>query len=406
MSRIAIQELSAVFVEKFNMSKAEAQRFVTTFFSLIQEGLERDNLVKINGLGTFKVINVDERESVNVNTGERVVIEGHQKISFQPDALMKEMVNKPFSGFETVVINDGVVFEEISDVPAETEDVDEEEHEEEFMAEVEQPETVNPKIDTEASDAPLLDFGEETTIEPNEPTVPTIEEEPVNADEPKIEEHPEDADNDEEEDKEEEKGNNTASSHEMSKLQIMLDEPENIKPRIGWPLWAAAIVACLVSFGIGYWLGTQKTQLKVEDAIVAENTVDQPDNDSIAKTAADSMTAQNTAKSQKPAEELPKPAAAEEKKSDEQPVLDKYEAMDSRIRTGAYRIVGTETTVKARPGMTIKKIARVYIGEELACYIAAYNDMKENDTLAAGQEIKIPKLEWKKKKSKTKENKQ
>lgn len=382
MSRISIQELSAVFVEKYSMSRAEAQRFVTTFFSLIQTGLERDNLVKINGLGTFKLIGVDDRESVNVNTGERVVIEGHQKIGFQPDSLIKEMVNKPFSGFETVVVNEGVVFDEISGVP---DDGDDDEPEEGFMEEVEdEPEAPEVPETPEAPEAP------EAPEEPEAPEAPKEHEE-----QPKP---------------------------EMSRLQVMPEETEYMEERRKWPLWAAAIVACIVSFGIGYWLGTQQTQLEVEDAIVAENTVVNMESDTIAKAVADKKAekpAQETAKPQKPAEEAAKHAAAEEKKPEEaakpaaadekKPAqaagLDKYEAMDARIRTGAYRIVGTQTTVKVRPGMTIKKIARQQIGEELACYIAAYNDMKENDSLTVGQEIKIPKLEWKKK-SKAKDNKQ
>ena len=89
------------------------------FFDIISSELKNGNQVKIKGLGTFKVQAVKPRESVNVNTGERVLIEGHDKISFTPDTVMKELVNKPFSQFETVVINDGVDTEELERIPAE-----------------------------------------------------------------------------------------------------------------------------------------------------------------------------------------------------------------------------------------------------------------------------------------------
>lgn len=110
MERISIQELAAVLVTKSGLKKKEAERFATVMFDVVKEGLSADRQVKIKGLGTFKVIDIDSRESVDVNTGERMVIEGHDKITFTPDATMKELVNKPFSQFETVVLADGVDF--------------------------------------------------------------------------------------------------------------------------------------------------------------------------------------------------------------------------------------------------------------------------------------------------------
>ena len=112
MAKLTIQDLADVLVEKNDLSKQTAKAFVTAIFDIVQMGIRRDRLVKIKGLGTFKVVDVDARESVNVNTGERVLIDGHSKISFTPDATMKELVNKPFSGFETVVLNEGVEFDD------------------------------------------------------------------------------------------------------------------------------------------------------------------------------------------------------------------------------------------------------------------------------------------------------
>ena len=119
MAKTAIQLITSALAKQHNLSAADAAAFVDAFFDIISSELKNGNQVKIKGLGTFKVQAVKPRESVNVNTGERVLIEGHDKISFTPDTVMKELVNKPFSQFETVVINDGVDTEELERIPAE-----------------------------------------------------------------------------------------------------------------------------------------------------------------------------------------------------------------------------------------------------------------------------------------------
>jgi DNA-binding protein HU len=119
MAKTAIQQIISALAKQYNLSAAEAAAFVDAFFDIVSSELKNGNQVKIKGLGTFKVQAVKPRESVNVNTGERVLIEGHDKVSFTPDAVMKELVNKPFSQFETVVINDGVDTEELERVPVE-----------------------------------------------------------------------------------------------------------------------------------------------------------------------------------------------------------------------------------------------------------------------------------------------
>lgn len=119
MAKSAIQLITSALAKQHNLSADDAAAFVDAFFDIISFELKNGNQVKIKGLGTFKVQAVKPRESVNVNTGERVLIEGHDKISFTPDTVMKELVNKPFSQFETVVINDGVDTEELERVPSE-----------------------------------------------------------------------------------------------------------------------------------------------------------------------------------------------------------------------------------------------------------------------------------------------
>ena len=117
MAKIYIQDLAPYLAEKGGMSTKDAELFVQSMFDIIQETLHREGHVKVKGLGTFKIIAVEPRESVNIHTGERVLIEGHNKITFVPDGVMKEQVNKPFSLFETVILNEGVEFNDtISEV--------------------------------------------------------------------------------------------------------------------------------------------------------------------------------------------------------------------------------------------------------------------------------------------------
>lgn len=113
MAKTALQIIADTVAKKHKITVKDAEKFVSAMFDVMNEGLKTDKLVKVKGLGTFKVQAVKPRESVNVNTGERVLIEGHDKVSFTPDATMKELVNKPFAQFETVVLNDGVDFTDI-----------------------------------------------------------------------------------------------------------------------------------------------------------------------------------------------------------------------------------------------------------------------------------------------------
>ena len=110
--RINQQTLIDLLIEKNGLDRKMSEKFVKEFFALIEESLEKNKLVKIKGLGTFKLVDVDSRESVNINTGERFVIEGYSKISFVPDSSIRDIINKPFAHFETVPLNEGVVIED------------------------------------------------------------------------------------------------------------------------------------------------------------------------------------------------------------------------------------------------------------------------------------------------------
>ena len=137
--RLTIQDLTDLLAAKHSMTKKDAEAFVKEFFLLIEQALESENTVKIKGLGTFKLINVDSRESVNVNTGERFQIKGHTKVSFSPDANLRDTINKPFAHFETVVLNENTVLE---DTPIE--ETEEEESGEEVIP-TDIPESIEPQ---------------------------------------------------------------------------------------------------------------------------------------------------------------------------------------------------------------------------------------------------------------------
>ena len=190
-------------VEKHSLPAVEAEHFVNEIISILNEGLRQDRLVKVKGLGTFKVIDVKERASVDVNTGERIVIEGRSKISFTPDSVMKDLVNKPFSQFETVVLNEGVTFDDIeeSDTDDDTETIAEEEplipDEPEPAEEEKEPVVFEEPEPAEEEEEPVVIEEPEPAEEEEEPVV--IEElEPVEEEEPVVIEEPETAEEEEE----------------------------------------------------------------------------------------------------------------------------------------------------------------------------------------------------------------
>ena len=206
----------------------EASQFVNELFFLIQKSLDEDKIVKVKGLGTFKIIDVDDRESVDVNTGDRVLIEGHGKITFTPDALMKELVNKPFSQFETVVLNEGVDFNEAT------------------ASEPEEPSTI--VVDeTEDSAAPLVEFVDEHQPEVVETPVAV---EPTKAVEPLMEKTIEKS---EETDAPEEK--NASEEKDASDEQDVPDEPEAPEEESGFKKYLKWIGIAVLTLAVGILIG-------------------------------------------------------------------------------------------------------------------------------------------------------
>ena len=367
MGKIFMAELADMLAQKAGISKREAQQFLTDFVETIQDGVNNDKLVKIKGLGTFKVIDVDARESVNVNTGERVTIDSHQKLTFTPDAAMKELVNKPFSQFETVVLNDGVEFD------------DEPEVEEPAIAEETPEPVVEPTPEPEPEPVVVPEPEPEPVVVPEPEPEPVVVPEPGPEPEPMPEPEPE---------------------ADPAPVEEEVAEEAEEKSASYWWLWLLiAIIACVISFAGGYLYGRhmEMQELFAEDAPADTAAVQAAPVVEVKDTAkVDTMQvkpeAEEQAEVKEPEVKQPEP---EVKQPEPEPEWKKYEAMDVRVRTGAYGIVGTDRMEKVRPGDTMKRIARRTLGEGMECYIEVYNNMTTSD-LKEGQEVKIPKLKLKK----------
>ncbi len=178
MNVVDIKDIATLFGSRAKLGDIEAEAFVNSMFSVIKQGLEADRLMKIRGFGTFKIIDVEARESVSVNTGERVVIESHRKVTFTPDATMKELVNKPFSLFNTVALNDGVEFDDTeteTPVEADAQEVETVMQDAEAEVQGQETETQKPENDEEQTDeTPQAEM--ETTVETSGETTVAYEE--------------------------------------------------------------------------------------------------------------------------------------------------------------------------------------------------------------------------------------
>ena len=394
MGKLAIQEIAAVLVEKNGMEKREANQFAQAMFSLIQERLESDQTVKVKGLGTFKMISVEARESVSVRTGERVTISGHSKVTFTPDATMKELVNKPFSQFETVVLNDGVEFEDIKEETPVAEEEPAVAEEEPAVAEEEEPAVVE--------EEPAVVEEEEPAVVEEEPAV--VEEEPVViADEPAaVVEEPEEAPVAQPlMDVVEEQPDADAESPEE---QFVPDEEEEPRPWGRWLLCALGVLAlmALSAYG-GYYFGTQQQAAlqTVPDTVIVRDTVMVASVDTVTASANEPDAEPVRLEPEKTATQVEpvKAGSVKEKPVQSEPAaesVDKYAQKDARVRLGAYRIVGLDHEVKVLAGQTFYSICRANLGPDMECYVEVYNDLPSNPKIKEGQVIKIPKLQLKK----------
>lgn len=376
MAKTALQLIADAVAKKHKITVKEAEKFVSAIFDVVNEGLKTDKLVKVKGLGTFKVQAVKPRESVNVNTGERVLIEGHEKVSFTPDATMKELVNKPFAQFETVVLNEGVDF---ADIESKSDDEEKAENTDEIVVSAEK----------------IADSDEEKTETKEEITAEIIDEKPaeevpqpaVEIPMVAVEAKEEIAEEREEEQKESVEEKETVVE---VKAETVEEQPEQVaevpkvnafpieKPKkINWLLWSSVAFAVIaVMYFFGYKFG--------KDAALRDNkmAIRTQSEDSLAektKTTA-KQTATNTGKTT---------AKAAQQATDE---AEKYKKMssDKRIRYGAYDIVGIEKTVVLKKGQTMQSYSRRALGPDMVGYFQVLNNAT---TMSAGDTMKVPKVE-------------
>lgn len=443
MSKLNIYDLCSVLVAKNGLDDKESHRFIKAMFDIIQEGLDEDKIVKVKGLGTFKIIEVDDRESINVNTGERVLIEGHSKLTFTPDSVMKEIVNKPFSQFETVILNEGVDFPEpaveepadnaselsglsgdagssddsLIDNPGSSDDslIDNSGSSDDSLIDN------SGSSDNLPSDAPIVEFSDDAPNNINEESAPS-DESPVessHSDESPVE-SPQDASSIEESPQDDD------SSESPTPIEDDSEDDSGNSP-LRWIL--ASVVILLLILGAaygGYLYGryeiseemaykqmkadlktAEMTAKKAEAAMAKDSASQQVDATKIGAMSIDKES--DEADKEKSADEVKKDEAKDEVSKNEQApkaetvkqqpakeTTDKYEAKDARVRTGAYRIIGEDRTIKAKAGQTVEDIATRALGPGMSCYVEVFNSIDGKKALKEGQIIKIPKLELKK----------
>ena len=426
MGKYSITQLATILVKKNGISNDEALKFVTAIFDIVKEGLETDKLVKIKGFGTFKIIDVDPRESVNVNTGERVLINGHQKITFTPDSVMKEMVNRPFAQFETVVLNDGVDFSDIDKLSNINENIDKQEETQEELQEIIQEEEekkdegkkevgkeevhdITPQESSNNDDvvrnqttiSPTKELAEtstkETAEETSEKQIEELAEKPIEETAEKLIEEPAEKQIEEPAEDPIEDFDKEENSHNFTTILLSI---------------ASCLLLMAASAYIGYLYGIEegrhqektsqiskystyldkqneelRTKRLAEEA-KATKEAEKTKNDTTKQTAKDNKT--DTTTNNKPKENN----KTKEDNNDDN--FSKYDTMDARVRTGAYVIVGIDKYIIVREGQTVGKIAKALLGPGMSCYIEVLNGVTENEPLKEGTKIKIPKLRHKK----------
>lgn len=498
MSKFSLNTLGKLLADKSGLSQVEAELFIRKMFDVCNQGLEADKQVKIKWLGTFKVQATKDRESINVNTGERFTIEGRDKLTFTPDNILKEIVNKPFAQFETVVVNDGVDFDEIDekfgeeqteDAPAQVIDfLDEEktatpnpeavvngsEKEKEKEAEDElakqiaieqaklerlkQAQLEQERIQKEKQEQERL---EQERLEQEKLEQERLEQERLEQE--RLEQERLEQEKLEQERLEQERLEQERLEQErLEQEKLELTQQQQAQKAVVEPAVPASdesedeeeeeessnshhiviprylvVAVCLIVValigGMGWFAFNygQMTAQRDHLAMQLNQYHQAPAKKVPAKPAAaplsqeqklrqkameDSIRMAKTAEAVKLAEnsdeesanaEKAKQAEAKAKAEAKEKAKDKAEEKaaskiassqydkDARVRTGAYRIIGVAQTVTVGAGQTLEQISTRYLGSGMECYVEALNG---TSTVKAGQKIKIPKLELKKKK--------
>ena len=466
MSKFSLNTLGKLLADKSGLSQVEAELFIRKMFDVCNQGLDADKQVKIKWLGTFKVQATKDRESINVNTGERFTIEGRDKLTFTPDNILKEIVNKPFAQFETVVVNDGVDFDEIDEKFGEEQTEDAPEQVIDFLDE-EKTATPNPEVVVIGSEKEKEDEDElakQIAIEQaklEKLKQAQLEQERIQKE--KLEKEKQEQERLEQERLEQERLEQERLEQErleQEKLELAQqqqalkavvepavpasdeseeeeeEEESSISHYIVIPrnlVVAVCLIVVALIGGMGWFafnygqMTTQRDHLAMQlnqyHQAPAKKVPAKPaaaplsqeqklrqkameDSIRMAKTAEAVKLAENSDEESASAEKA-KQTEAKAKAEGKEKAKDKDEEKaaskiassqydkDARVRTGAYRIIGVAQTVTVGAGQTLEQISTRYLGSGMECYVEALNG---KNTVKAGQKIKIPKLELKKKK--------
>ena len=443
MSKFSLNTLGKLLADKSGLSQVEAELFIRKMFDVCNQGLDADKQVKIKWLGTFKVQATKDRESINVNTGERFTIEGRDKLTFTPDNILKEIVNKPFAQFETVVVNDGVDFDEIDEKFGEEQTEDAPEQVIDFLDE-EKTATPNPEVvviesEKEKEDEQAKQIAieqaklerlkqaqlEQERIQKEKQEQERLEQERLEQEKLELAQQqqalkavvepavPASDESEEEEEKEEEE--ESSNSHHIVIPRYLV---------VAVCLIVVALIGGMGWFAFNYGQMTAQRdhlamQLNQYHQAPAKKVPAKPaaaplsqeqklrqkameDSIRMAKTAEAVKLAENSDEESANAEKAKQAEAkakAEAKDKAEEKAASKIASSqydkDDRVRTGAYRIIGVAQTVTVGAGQTLEQISTRYLGSGMECYVEALNG---TSTVKAGQKIKIPKLELKKKK--------
>ena len=468
MSKFSLNTLGKLLADKSGLSQVEAELFIRKMFDVCNQGLDADKQVKIKWLGTFKVQATKDRESINVNTGERFTIEGRDKLTFTPDNILKEIVNKPFAQFETVVVNDGVDFDEIDEKFGEEQTEDAPEQVIDFLDE-EKTATPNPEvvvIESEKEKEKEDELAKQIAIE--QAKLERLKQ--AQLEQERIQKEKQEQERLEQERLEQEKLEQERLEQERLKQERLEQEKLElaqqqqalkavVKPAVPasdeseeeekeeeeessnshhiviprYLVVAVCLIVVALIGGMGWFAFNygQMTAQRDHLAMQLNQYHQAPAKKVPAKPAAaplsqeqklrqkameDSIRMAKTAEAVKLAEksdeesantEKAKQAEAKAKAEAKEKAKDKDEEKaaskiassqydkDARVRTGAYRIIGVAQTVTVGAGQTLEQISTRYLGSGMECYVEALNG---TSTVKAGQKIKIPKLELKKKK--------
>lgn len=402
-----ISELSSVLVAKYGLSQKEADAFVVQMFDVINSGLQSsDKQVKVKGLGTFKIQSVNARESIDVNTGERIVIEGRNKISFTPETSLKNRVNLPFSQFETVIINDGVDFSDIennddSDNAEVNDGVDNDEGSIADESPVPTEESRTKDEDAEAPSDITSDTGDDNNALDESPVVSVGQdvEEPEHHDE--SEKTPDETDSHEDD---------IPSVPDVSRNEAQVAS-HDVQPQTSGEHCHASgrsnkIIISLLAFivllcGLGiYGMFYYQNKLShcedriLELEIVIDNFQEKVKKENVPSADSNKHIVTHDSIDRKANESVKDSVARKQGVPDDSNEInpDKYNK-DPRIRTGAYRIVGIAKTITLKEDRSLSYISKRYLGPGMECYVEAVNEGK---TFKKGEKVNIPKLKLKK----------